>query len=189
MFHRVQINPSFFLFSPCISLLRCKLRFPPRGSGKCYSVCLHACFQHTNRNVLKCASVCCVCSSMQVHMVMCGYAFIPKRKEEKEGATCSIKGTESPGDKSAEPVCVLSCVCVCVCQPVPAQYPSIQPAPGTVVHPTRHTVALFISETHSFCVCEKHYVCLCLCMQVHSFWHSLKYTHKHTTNTNTHTHL
>lgn len=123
---------------------------------------------------------------------MCVYAFIQKKKKEKEGATCSIKGTESPGDRALS-LCMCSRVFVCACQPVPAQYPSIQPAPGTVVHPTRRTVALFISETHSLCVsvCVRNStsVCVYVCRST-AFGIPLNIsTHTHIQQTQTHSQL
>lgn len=72
-----------------------------------------------------------------------------ERREEGGERSHSLKGAVSPGDRA---LCLCLCVSMCVCQPVLAQYPGIQPAPGTMVHPTRRTVALFISETHSLCV-------------------------------------
>ena len=105
-----------------------------------------------------CLCLCvCVCVVF-VDVSVCLCIHTKERREEGWSMFLLYKRNRVTWRQSTELVCVCLriCVCVCVCQPVPAQYPGIQPAPGTVVHPTRRTVALFISETHSLCVC----VCL-----------------------------
>lgn len=141
-------------------------------------VCVHA-FCVTSRDVTVCLSVLCLFQCL-LYDGDCVFMHSYKQKRKR----WSIKGTVT-WRQSAEPAC--ECVCARVfvgaCQPVPARYPSIQPAPGTLVHPTRRTVALFISEMHRFvCVC----VCCVYVCGFTAFGISLN-IHTHIQQTQTHT--
>jgi len=116
-------------------------------------VCVHVAMFGIFRLLMRLCVCVCEC--------VCAYEFIHKRKEERRCESALLyKRNRITWRQSPELVCVCPCVFVCACQPFPAQYPSIQPTPGTMVHPSRRRVALFISETHSACVC------VCVCVQV-----------------------
>lgn len=182
-------KPSFSpcLSSPCFLSHRCKLQFSPRGSRKCYTLCWCACSQYTRRGFIVfmygisermrgCLPVMCVCVHVMERcrrVIVLWFCFfwggevLSYIHIKEEGGVESVLALDLKKEKchletehwASVNVCVCVWVYMCVCWGASAQYPCILPTPGTVVHPTRCTVALFITETRSVCVCDRRKLC------------------------------